>query len=316
MRQRKIKDIDEKIEIFGEPLVRDPIAFKGRWREAFGEYCDSDAPAASCGMPLYLEIGSGKGRFITESAIRNPGALYLGFEGQQSVLYRALQRTYAGPDVPLTELNAIARALTGLCDGDCARCGNRTDDGECEAMEEGADELPEGRDFAESGDILAPPENLRLCAEYILDMRDYFAPRELDGIFLNFSDPWPKNRQQKRRLTSPRYLDGYRNVLKDGGFVRFKTDNADFFDYSLASVGEHPGFEITVVTRDLHASEYERDNVMTEYEKRFLNLNKKICMLEARKRAQAAEADAAVAVDEAAASDAATVPDAAAALGN
>jgi tRNA (guanine-N7-)-methyltransferase len=251
MRQKRIKNVDEKMVLFSEPLVGCPVMFKGRWREAFGGFRAS--------APLRLEIGCGKGRFIKASALKDPGSLYLGFEGQRSVIYRALQRAYTDPDVRLRDLNEVALALVGLHDGDCADGGSR------------------------DSDAAAPPDNLRFCAEYIMDMRDYFTDGELSGVFLNFSDPWPKARQEKRRLTSPGYLRGYRDALASGGFLRFKTDSADFFAYSRARIEEDPGFEITALTEDLHASAYAGDNELTEYELRFLNLNKKIHYFEARK---------------------------------
>jgi tRNA (guanine-N7-)-methyltransferase len=263
MRQKKIKGVEKKMELFSEPLVSDPVAFKGRWREAFRGYDrraawgdgarQSGAPRVD--TPLNLEIGCGKGRFIKANALKDPDSLYLGFEGQKSVIYRALQRAYTDPDVRLRELNEIALALVGLYDDDCA----------------------------------STPDNLLLCAEYIMDMRDYFDEGELSGVFLNFSDPWPKTRQRKRRLTSPGYLDGYLYSLAYGGFIRFKTDSADFFDYSRECLEAHPGFEITALTNDLHASEYATDSEMTEYEKRFLNLHMKIHYLEARKSVRLVE---------------------------
>jgi tRNA (guanine-N7-)-methyltransferase len=266
MRQKNIKRVDEKIKFFSDPLVDVPAAFKGRWREAFACSCrdGSDGavrrPAACCGrVPLNLEIGCGKGMFIEASARRDPDSLYLGFEGHMSVIYRALQRAYAGPDAKLSELNEVALALIGLNDG-----------GRVDGV------LPaDGR--------TGPPENLLFCAEYIADMGDYFADGELDGVFLNFSDPWPKSRQRKRRLTSPGYLDGYVRALSGDGFVRFKTDSADFFEYSRECFEAHRGFELTALTCDLHASEYAADSEMTEYEKRFINLNRKIHYLEARR---------------------------------
>jgi tRNA (guanine-N7-)-methyltransferase len=310
MRQKKIKNVDEKMVLFSEPLIDCPSALKGRWREAFGGIgaapgdgavapgggaargrgeCDAraedggGAPPRS-GRPLRLEIGCGKGRFLKASALKDPGSLYLGFEGQQSVLYRALQRAYTDPDVRLRDLNEVALALVGLYDGDCAdgRPGD-AGGGKGGGTRDGGGAAGHADVAAGDGGAAAPPDNLRFCAEYILDMCDYFAGGEIDGVFLNFSDPWPKARQEKRRLTSPGYLNGYRDALADGGFLRFKTDSADFFAYSRARIEEAPGFEITALTSDLHASEYADDNEMTEYELRFLNLNKKIRYLEARK---------------------------------
>jgi tRNA (guanine-N7-)-methyltransferase len=298
MRQKKIKGVEKKMELFSEPLVDDPAAFKGRWREAFrgcdrragrtgpsGDSRQSDTPgegsrqsgAPGEDAPLNLEIGCGKGRFIKASALNNPDSLYLGFEGQKSVIYRALQRAYTDPDVRLRELNEIALALVGLHDGDCAAPEGRDDEHDRDA------ELSAGNGIHGEGGA-STPDNLLLCAEYIIDMRDYFDEGELNGVFLNFSDPWPKTRQRKRRLTSPGYLDGYLHSLTNGGFIRFKTDSADFFEYSRECLNAHPGFEITALTDDLHASEYAEDSEMTEYERRFLNLNVKIQYLEARKR--------------------------------
>jgi tRNA G46 methylase TrmB len=200
------------------------------------------------------------------------------------VLYRALQRAYTDPDVRLRDLNEVALALVGLYGGDCVSGGARGARGaEGGRRAAGAAAVHAGDAEDDDGDRAAPPDNLRFCAEYILDMRDYFEDGEIDGVFLYFSDPWPKARQEKRRLTSPGYLNGYRDALAEGGFLRLKTDSADFFTYSRARIEADPGFEITALTNDLHASEYAGDNEMTEYELRFLNLNRKIRYLEARR---------------------------------
>ncbi|MDR2162535.1 MAG: hypothetical protein LBO70_01100 [Clostridiales Family XIII bacterium] len=255
MRQKKIKNIEGKIARFSGPLVDEPCSFRTRWREVF-----------RADGPLYLEIGCGKGRFIKASALKDPGSLYLGFEGQRSVMYRALQRAYVGPDVAPRDLNTVAMASVGHGDGPGDRPGDLMDNcGDSVSRDAGL------------------PGNLLFCAAYILDMRDYFEEGELDGIFLNFSDPWPKLRQSKRRLTSPDYLRGYLHTLADGGFIRFKTDNADFFVYSRECISSEPGLEITAMTDDLRASEYAEGSEMTEYEMKFVKLGKKIHYLEARK---------------------------------
>lgn len=113
---------------------------------------------------------------------------------------------------------------------------------------------------------------LRMEAERI---EEVFAPKEADRIFLNFSDPWPKERHAKRRLTSPAFLSRYKVILKDKGEIEFKTDNIDLFEYSLKSAKEG-GWEILFKTCDLHALEIP-DNIMTEYEEKFVNQGKKIC---------------------------------------
>ncbi|MBR4544846.1 MAG: tRNA (guanosine(46)-N7)-methyltransferase TrmB [Oscillibacter sp.] len=104
----------------------------------------------------------------------------------------------------------------------------------------------------------------------------YFAPGEVDGLYLNFSDPWPGNRHAKRRLTHGNFLKRYREVLKDGGQIRFKTDNADLFDFSLSELPRY-GFALSEVTRDLHANGVAE--IMTDYEEKFHAQGKPICRL-------------------------------------
>ena len=109
-----------------------------------------------------------------------------------------------------------------------------------------------------------------------------FAPGSVDAIFLNFSDPWSKKGYAKRRLTHRRYLAVYLNLLRDGGVLCFKTDNVGLFDFSLEEI-EAIGLTPSIVTRDLHSSEWNEGNIMTEYEKNFSEQGMKINMLEIRK---------------------------------
>lgn len=117
--------------------------------------------------------------------------------------------------------------------------------------------------------------NLRLAKEYIKDIRDVFEKGELAGIYLNFSDPWPKKRNAKRRLTYRNYLQGYKEVLSDGGFVEFKTDNEDLFAFTLEELSETES-KILEITRDLHKSDFEARMNMTEYEEKFSSAGKNI----------------------------------------
>lgn len=110
------------------------------------------------------------------------------------------------------------------------------------------------------------------------DIENIFAEEEVDRIYLNFSDPWPKDRHAKRRLTSTRFFGRYRNFLKPSGYVAFKTDNVDLFNFSLEQV-EEAGWELKDVTFDLHNSPYNEGNVMTEYEERFSAKGNPICRL-------------------------------------
>ena len=109
------------------------------------------------------------------------------------------------------------------------------------------------------------------------------APGTVDRIFLNFSDPWSKKGYSKRRLTHRRYLAVYMSLLKIGGKLRFKTDNVGLFDFTLEELSAS-GIVPDAVTRDLHSSEYNEGNVVTEYEANFSSLGVKINMLELTKR--------------------------------
>ena len=200
MRQRKIKDIDQKLSDFDDVIVPSSEGHSGSWRKLFENGTDK---------PLFLEIGSGKGRFITSSASQNPDVLFLAAEGLASVIIRGMVKS---------------REM----------------------------EL----------------DNIRFITTYINDMERDFAEGELDGIFMNFSDPWPKARHAKRRLTHKDRLLQYLKALKPGGFIRFKTHNDEC--KALAS------FDVTGLTRDLHASEFSKISPMTEYEEKFSSQGKNI----------------------------------------
>jgi len=108
-----------------------------------------------------------------------------------------------------------------------------------------------------------------------------FADGEIDKIYLNFSDPWPKARHEHRRLTSSRFMKIYDQVLAPEGTVEFKTDNMDLFDYSLESIPAS-GWEPIYVTRDLHSEDVP--NIMTEYEEKFSAKGNPINKLIARRK--------------------------------
>ncbi len=205
MRQRKIKDIDNKLADFRDLIVENPAAYKGRWKEVFGN-----------GQPVYLEIGCGKGQFITGQAARFPGRNFVAVEGHTSVVLRALQKT---------EAKQIA--------------------------------------------------NIRFVLEYVRDIRDFFDDGELEGLYLNFSDPWPKDRHAKRRLTHGNRLLQYRQIVAPGGFIQFKTDNEELFDFTLEQI-EETGLAICEMSRDLHNSQYAEENITTEYEDKFAMAGKNI----------------------------------------
>lgn len=197
MRLRNVKG--SRDTILNSPfVVRDPETLKGSWAEAFGNE-----------HPIFIEIGTGKGRFLTELASLHPECNYIGIEKYSSVLVRALEKQ--------------------------------------ETL------------------LLPNLKFIRLEAEHI---EEVFSPGEVSGIYLNFSDPWPKDRHAKRRLTSRQFFDRYDRLLTPGGDICFKTDNRELFDFSLKE-SEHTSFTVCELTYDLHRSEFAEGNIMTEYEERF-----------------------------------------------
>lgn len=143
--------------------IENPMVYKGRWHEYFKN-----------NNPIHMEIGSGKGGFITALAALNPHINYIAFEKIHTVLLKLIRK------IP----------------------------------EEGM-------------------KNLAVVSEDAKLLLDIFEQGELDKLYLNFSDPWPKKRHAKRRLTNKVFLDLYEKILKNGSILEFKTDNREFFDYSI-----------------------------------------------------------------------------------
>lgn len=115
---------------------------------------------------------------------------------------------------------------------------------------------------------------LRFDAKYL---NEIFAGGEVDRIYLNFSDPWPKDRHAKRRLTSKNFLAIYDTILVKDGVIQFKTDNRELFDFSVQTIEESSHWHIDEITYDLHHSNFLDGNIMTEYETRFVSEGKPIC---------------------------------------
>ena len=121
--------------------------------------------------------------------------------------------------------------------------------------------------------------NLRFLIDTADNLMHIFPRESVDAIFLNFSDPWSKKGYAKRRLTHRRYLAMYMNLLKNGGTLRFKTDNVGLFDFSLEEI-EAMGLTLNAMTRDLHNSPWNEGNIRTEYEESFSAQGYSINMLE------------------------------------
>ena len=121
--------------------------------------------------------------------------------------------------------------------------------------------------------------NVRVCCVDAKELAEIFPEGSIDRIYLNFSDPWPKSRHEKRRLTYRTFFEIYKRILKPDGAVYFKTDNRGLFDFSLEEFKEF-GMRLEKLTFDLHNSEYMEGNVMTEYERRFSGMGVSINRVE------------------------------------
>ena len=209
MRVRNRKGATELLEAHPQYVILNPADAKGRWQEIFGN-----------DHPIHVEVGSGKGAFVSGMAKANPEINYIGIDIQKSVLSYALDKVLA-TDVP----------------------------------------------------------NIKLLWVDGSDLTDYFEDGEIDRLYLNFSDPWPKKRHEKRRLTYQSFLATYQQILPENGEIHFKTDNRGLFEYSLVSFSQY-GMKLKDVWLDLHASDFE-DNVLTEYEQKFANKGQVIYRVEA-----------------------------------
>lgn len=126
----------------------------------------------------------------------------------------------------------------------------------------------------------APLTNVHFLCIDAAALPDIFSKGEVEQIYLNFSDPWPKDRHARRRLTSREFLSRYDQILAEDGRIEFKTDNQDLFTFSLEEIESSPLWHLDASTRDLHNDpEMMEGNVMTEYEEKFSSLGNPICKL-------------------------------------
>lgn len=127
--------------------------------------------------------------------------------------------------------------------------------------------------------IEEPLSNLMLLRTDASDLREIFSNNSIDRIYLNFSDPWPKDRHAKRRLTHKNFLSIYKDLLNENCELHFKTDNKDLFQFSFQELTDYP-MNITLLELDLHNSDF-KGNIMTEFEEKFSRLGNKIYKLTA-----------------------------------
>jgi tRNA (guanine-N(7)-)-methyltransferase len=187
--------INENLDL----IAIQPENMQGKWQTRFAKE-----------QPIFIEVGSGKGRFITELAKQNPQNNYIAMEVQEGAIALILKKQ--------VELK-----------------------------------LP----------------NLQLLLANGKDLSELFAENEVSGVYLNFSDPWPKTRHEKRRLTYKSFLKEYQYILKDDGYLQFKTDNQGLFEFSLISMNNY-GMKFDELSLNLHEDEaLNQNNIETEYEEKF-----------------------------------------------
>ncbi len=115
-------------------------------------------------------------------------------------------------------------------------------------------------------------ENIRLIAMNIMMINEILDKDEISRIYINFCNPWPKDRHKKRRLTHSTFLERYKLFMKKGSEIWFKTDDDELFEESQEYFKES-GFKINFMTYDLHNSEYNEQNIKTEYEEKFTDMD-------------------------------------------
>lgn len=245
MRMRKKRHGSERLASLGALIY--PFE-KEKWTPA------AEVFTLTPNSPLYLEVGCGKGEFISQASLRYPERNFIALEKISDVAVCAVEKY------------ARSRGLGGLAPNG----GWLTPSGE----------------LYKNGDTWNIPEelrgNVRFIAEEALEVVSAMPESILTGIIANFSDPWSRKcNYEKRRLTHPAFLENYKRVLVPGGVFAFKTDNDTLFDYT-AEMLTGCGFEITYLTRDLHSSDRAEDNIITEYERNFSEQGIAIKMLEAK----------------------------------
>lgn len=261
MRHKKVKNLDSRMAAVQDYLVTDiggsalkvketAARYKGKWRKYFASLQETAEPAASIGQATSAGLTAPAGlsnpveseiQHSTPIADTDSRRLYLELGCGKGKFINA--RALADPDAYFVGIEGLDAVLV------------------------------RGLERAKEARIA----NLRFVSAYVADIRDFFADGELDGIYLNFSDPWPKPRHEKRRFTYGDTLLKYRQILKPGGFVAFKTDNEDLFTFTLEEI-ERLGLTIEEMSRDLHSPDctLAARRFTTEYEDKFSGKGKNI----------------------------------------
>ena len=207
MRLRGKKNAPELLASLPNLVITEPTAHKGKWSQVFGN-----------DRPIYVELGMGKGQFVTEMSVKYPNINFIGIDMYDELIARASEKAMAVSE--------------------------------------------------RAGSAEQHPSNLRLMRANIEFMETFFEENELSRIYLNFSDPWPKKKHARRRLTHPRFLEKYALVLNEWGEIHQKTDSETLFEFSLNAYA-HMEYLMKDISLNLHRDGIHEEHVMTEYEQKF-----------------------------------------------
>ncbi|NMM54857.1 tRNA (guanosine(46)-N7)-methyltransferase TrmB [Paenibacillus aquistagni] len=207
MRLRGKKNAPELLANLPNLVITEPTAHKGKWSQVFGN-----------DRPIYVELGMGKGQFVTEMSVKYPNINFIGIDMYDELIARASEKAMAVSE--------------------------------------------------RAGDAEQHPSNLRLMRANIEFMETFFEENELSRIYLNFSDPWPKKKHARRRLTHPRFLEKYALVMNEWGEIHQKTDSETLFEFSLNAYA-HMEYLMKDISLNLHRDGIHEEHVMTEYEQKF-----------------------------------------------
>ncbi|MGE5630166.1 MAG: tRNA (guanosine(46)-N7)-methyltransferase TrmB [Caulobacteraceae bacterium] len=218
MRLRNNPRAMEIIQQHKDIVIFRPQDFKGKWHQYLNEHGENSANS-----PIHVELGMGRGKFITTNGLLHRDINFIGIDLRAEVILSALQKVLDN----------------------------------------------------ELSNVLFLPLN-------IANIQDAFDIGEVDTLYINFCDPWPKVRHSKRRLTHKLFLEKYKSILSNNGEIIFKTDSRDLFEFSLSEFSDM-GFDIVDKTFDLNNGDYP-DNITTEYEEKFMKMGIKINRLKAVKK--------------------------------
>lgn len=212
------KDYQDELRLFNNKdyYVLEPHQYKGIWNQSIFKNNN----------PIEIEIGSGKGTFIFNKALKFPNINFIAIDKYPTILAKLLNK-----------------------------------------LESCNEKLP----------------NIKIISIDAKNIHEIFSENEISKIYLNFVDPWPKTHHEKFRLTNSFYLNLFLYILKNDGLIEFKTDNVNFFNYSLSIVRDN-FFNLTFATKNLYNSDHAFNNIQTEYEKKWSNRGYKINKLVIRKK--------------------------------